>query len=139
MVHHPLNARAGLESVVNQIAQDEAFIKGFIDGLQGGPVGMNVRHDKNTHEYIRSARDRKSTCLNSSHRCISYAVFCLKKKRLSPVYLKIDSTYLTPAGTSIRNIGDADQPGVRIAVTRKSVKENVMRRSVKHAGLRGVT
>src|SRR5437764_3167519 len=26
------------------------------------------------------ARDRKSTRLNSSHRCISYAVFCLKKK-----------------------------------------------------------
>src|SRR5437867_8764736 len=25
--------------------------------------------------------DRKSTCLNSSHRTISYAVFCLKKKK----------------------------------------------------------
>src|SRR5437762_6722675 len=28
-----------------------------------------------------TAPDRKSTRLNSSHRCISYAVFCLKKKR----------------------------------------------------------
>src|SRR6476469_7981814 len=27
------------------------------------------------------ARDRKSTRLNSSHRCISYAVFCLTKKK----------------------------------------------------------
>src|SRR5437762_9722315 len=27
--------------------------------------------------------DRKSTRLNSSHRCISYAVFCLKKKKKS--------------------------------------------------------
>src|SRR5437762_8608687 len=27
--------------------------------------------------------DRKSTRLNSSHRCISYAVFCLKKKKTS--------------------------------------------------------
>src|SRR5437762_7077552 len=26
-----------------------------------------------------SVQDRKSTRLNSSHRCISYAVFCLKK------------------------------------------------------------
>src|SRR5437879_7151311 len=26
-------------------------------------------------------RDRKSTRLNSSHRCISYAVFCLKTKK----------------------------------------------------------
>src|ERR1017187_8944366 len=30
------------------------------------------------HEHIL---DRKSTRLNSSHRCISYAVFCLKKKK----------------------------------------------------------
>src|SRR3712207_8023179 len=29
-------------------------------------------------------RDRKSTRLNSSHANISYAVFCLKKKRRSP-------------------------------------------------------
>src|SRR5438034_8058363 len=28
-----------------------------------------------------SARDRKSTRLNSSHTVISYAVFCLKKKK----------------------------------------------------------
>src|SRR5437879_10080436 len=27
------------------------------------------------------SQDRKSTRLNSSHRCISYAVFCLKKKK----------------------------------------------------------
>src|SRR5438094_6939499 len=27
-------------------------------------------------------RDRKSTRLNSSHRTISYAVFCLKKKKI---------------------------------------------------------
>src|SRR5690554_7751369 len=32
--------------------------------------------------------DRKSTCLNSSHVRISYAVFCLKKKK------KIRDTYL---------------------------------------------
>src|SRR5437762_5709513 len=29
---------------------------------------------------MRRIEDRKSTRLNSSHRCISYAVFCLKKK-----------------------------------------------------------
>src|SRR2546430_8040621 len=31
---------------------------------------------------LRRARDRKSTRLNSSHSQISYAVFCLKKKKL---------------------------------------------------------
>src|SRR3970282_2604532 len=30
----------------------------------------------------RRRLDRKSTRLNSSHRCISYAVFCLKKKQI---------------------------------------------------------
>src|SRR5437764_2940173 len=30
---------------------------------------------------LHPQRDRKSTRLNSSHRCISYAVFCLKKKK----------------------------------------------------------
>src|SRR5437879_10803659 len=29
---------------------------------------------------LKLVLDRKSTRLNSSHRCISYAVFCLKKK-----------------------------------------------------------
>src|SRR5437762_8439617 len=34
------------------------------------------------HLILASGRqDRKSTRLNSSHRCISYAVFCLKKKK----------------------------------------------------------
>src|SRR5436189_4307640 len=32
------------------------------------------------HRGLQEQRDRKSTRLNSSHRCISYAVFCLKKK-----------------------------------------------------------
>src|SRR5437879_7941970 len=30
--------------------------------------------------FVPGLLDRKSTRLNSSHRCISYAVFCLKKK-----------------------------------------------------------
>src|SRR5436189_4007155 len=33
-----------------------------------------------TRAHLEPRRDRKSTRLNSSHRCISYAVFCLKKK-----------------------------------------------------------
>src|SRR5690554_2126012 len=34
-----------------------------------------------TREHILLSRDRKSTRLNSSHVRISYAVFCLKKKK----------------------------------------------------------
>src|SRR5699024_12408984 len=36
---------------------------------------------KLTEKSIREAKDRKSTRLNSSHVSISYAVFCLKKKK----------------------------------------------------------
>src|SRR5258708_28655358 len=35
----------------------------------------------NSHDIISALRDRKSTRLNSSHQIISYAVFCLKKKK----------------------------------------------------------
>src|SRR5437763_10611323 len=35
--------------------------------------------------------DRKSTRLNSSHRCISYAVFCLKKKKNK--YSRVNKVY----------------------------------------------
>src|SRR3712207_7208622 len=39
-------------------------------------------------DLIRLVIDRKSTRLNSSHANISYAVFCLKKKRPSLVRLR---------------------------------------------------
>src|SRR3712207_6050820 len=35
------------------------------------------------HAFLRGSEDRKSTRLNSSHANISYAVFCLKKKKQS--------------------------------------------------------
>src|SRR2546429_5632570 len=37
-------------------------------------------------EFRSSTSDRKSTRLNSSHGYISYAVFCLKKKKKSILY-----------------------------------------------------
>src|SRR5256885_13169658 len=35
-------------------------------------------------DWLMKTRDRKSTRLNSSHLVISYAVFCLKKKKTTP-------------------------------------------------------
>src|SRR5437879_13656353 len=43
-----------------------------------GTYGPNQPY---TEMAARAIQDRKSTRLNSSHRCISYAVFCLKKKK----------------------------------------------------------
>src|SRR5436853_1813992 len=41
---------------------------------------------------LLGVRDRKSTRLNSSHLGISYAVFCLKKKKLNDATLSITDT-----------------------------------------------
>src|SRR5437764_9152915 len=56
---------------------------------QGGAAGAPRPRRSQDHRVHYSqaegevllGRDRKSTRLNSSHRCISYAVFCLKKKK----------------------------------------------------------
>src|SRR5437762_14281029 len=52
------------------------------DARAGGKI-MKLREDDIPGVKEESFRygDRKSTRLNSSHRCISYAVFCLKKKK----------------------------------------------------------
>src|SRR3990170_6840653 len=42
----------------------------------------------------RARRDRKSTRLNSSHQIISYAVFCLKKKKELKHYITSSSLEL---------------------------------------------
>src|SRR5205814_4331583 len=48
----------------------------------GTPSGSTLRwRPPRTPTASRSAPDRKSTRLNSSHLGISYAVFCLKKKK----------------------------------------------------------
>src|SRR2546430_5966517 len=44
-------------------------------------------------------RDRKSTRLNSSHSQISYAVFCLKKKKI-PISLNVCSTSRTSSAVT---------------------------------------
>src|SRR2546422_7768265 len=47
----------------------------------GSPKKASVR----LHIPSFSSLDRKSTRLNSSHGYISYAVFCLKKKKTTPI------------------------------------------------------
>src|SRR5205807_4585695 len=63
-----------------------------ISGVGGGRraraaaqvADRRLRDDRDDHggaRYEHRERDRKSTRLNSSHLVISYAVFCLKKKK----------------------------------------------------------
>src|SRR2546430_5828160 len=49
-------------------------------GVRSG-AGGGRSDQEGLRGHVRSRRDRKSTRLNSSHSQISYAVFCLKKKK----------------------------------------------------------
>src|SRR5205814_3081132 len=44
-------------------------------------LALYLQHRFGSHPLLRFIKDRKSTRLNSSHLGISYAVFCLKKKK----------------------------------------------------------
>src|SRR5258708_21564064 len=46
-----------------------------------GPLGLDGLEPGRIHFGV--SLDRKSTRLNSSHQIISYAVFCLKKKKIT--------------------------------------------------------
>src|SRR5256885_4144 len=54
----------------------------FVIGLgAGSSVLIGQAYGARMHDKLRAIADRKSTRLNSSHLVISYAVFCLKKKK----------------------------------------------------------
>jgi polar amino acid transport system substrate-binding protein len=52
----------------------------------------------------------------------------------TPIF-QFDYTLLVPAGSSIRRIADADQPGIRIAAVRNHASTNELSRQLKHAEL----
>src|SRR2546427_1932773 len=60
----------------------EMYLLGVLDATEGR-AWCDYRHLKT---------DRKSTRLNSSHSQISYAVFCLKKKKKKIVIITINKT-----------------------------------------------
>jgi polar amino acid transport system substrate-binding protein len=53
----------------------------------------------------------------------------------SQPFMQVDFTYLVPAGSSIRNVADADRPGVRIAAVRSHLSTAALTRILKHATL----
>src|SRR5437763_13435419 len=59
--------------------------------------GVELAVETTTPACTATTRDRKSTRLNSSHRCISYAVFCLKKKKSPLKATDKQSTSIIPS------------------------------------------
>src|SRR6266511_1113756 len=56
---------------------------------------------------MSSRLDRKSTRLNSSHVKISYAVFCLKKKKITRAEIKVVALTLDESDLSYLNLRTA--------------------------------
>src|SRR5207248_6418899 len=58
----------------------------------GEPIGVLHVHRLEVQPF--TDEDRKSTRLNSSHRTISYAVFCLKKKKTNTIMRRLTNCNL---------------------------------------------
>src|SRR5690625_6930685 len=72
-------------------SNDPLDIVALLDDLRKRASHLcNERIEEIDQEWIAETEDRKSTRLNSSHVAISYAVFCLTKKRLSWLCLARD-------------------------------------------------
>src|SRR5260364_99256 len=65
----------------NDTATTEIYTLSLHDALPILPAPRRCLAPHRHPERHRRFRDRKSTRLNSSHQIISYAVFCLKKKK----------------------------------------------------------
>src|SRR5690625_1958605 len=77
-------AEQGMRGVSEESSKASGNVKKFAASLGLVAIGaMAFRTLKNSMDDAikRFDTDRKSTRLNSSHVAISYAVFCLKKKR----------------------------------------------------------
>src|SRR5437762_7169911 len=77
---------SGTNVTVSASATDDVGVTGVQFTLDGANLGASVTTAPYTMTWdsttVANGTDRKSTRLNSSHRCISYAVFCLKKKKI---------------------------------------------------------
>src|SRR5256886_11281865 len=83
----------------NDTATTEIYTLSLHDALpicsrsaSANAASLNVGSASSARSYAACASahaDRKSTRLNSSHSQISYAVFCLKKKKLHSRWLRI--------------------------------------------------
>jgi len=58
-----------------------------------------------------------------------------EKIAFTPAYVEIEATYLVPAGSPLKTIGEVDHAGVRIAVTARSAYDLWLERNIKNARL----
>src|SRR5437762_1837164 len=93
-----------LEGALNRILGDLVEL----DASDWFPLPQVQRLQHVPADRLALSVDRKSTRLNSSHRCISYAVFCL-----SPLYLLLHS-FPTRRSSDLAGRGSAEPAARRL-------------------------
>src|SRR5258708_19486804 len=80
-------------TLFRSVAADDHHLIGLLTtpNLADDVRGLRVRVEVRVHRQPHG--DRKSTRLNSSHQIISYAVFCLKKKKQTQLLIYTTSTH----------------------------------------------
>src|SRR2546426_8064642 len=98
--------RGGYEKLKEELerlkrVERHAITKAIAEARAHGDLSENAEY--HAARERQSFVDRKSTRLNSSHLVISYAVFCLKKKKKKSTLIKVDKMLATKQETS--NVG----------------------------------
>src|SRR5207249_12078240 len=73
--------RIGRRAGIDQLTERRIHASEIAVGRLRAPEDVSVIEEVETLQPEQNRTDRKSTRLNSSHVSISYAVFCLKKKK----------------------------------------------------------
>src|SRR3712207_8795477 len=74
-------SRQAGDALLQALQEREPDLRGHVDNVAELALAVGREMGLDSDELFQVQRDRKSTRLNSSHANISYAVFCLKKKK----------------------------------------------------------
>src|SRR6266480_684443 len=74
--------------IVDLLAQGERSVEEIANEISQSVANTSQ------HLFVLARSDRKSTRLNSSHMSISYAVFCLKKKKQDTYVVSLEAHIL---------------------------------------------
>src|SRR2546427_6834916 len=98
------------------------------------PVDVEERQDRDDAILLRHmvhAGDRKSTRLNSSHSQISYAVFCLKKKKTNQTGKKFRVGIKSNISTNRNNLISGVDRCIDLNAMKKTTITSINRQTIK--------
>src|SRR5699024_11406090 len=90
-IPYRVSENSGIDSETDPEPGESSFQQ-FVDAVKNYAekaeknADLALESSKKSCECATSSQDRKSTRLNSSHVSISYAVFCLKKKKIRRIH-----------------------------------------------------